>query len=72
MPYDPAKDFTYIGPMVKFPMFLTVSPSSGVKTVPELIAKAKAEPGNVTYSSAGIGNATHLAGALLGMPPAPR
>jgi tripartite-type tricarboxylate transporter receptor subunit TctC len=66
VPYDPAKDFTYIGPMVKFPMFLTVSHSSGVKTLPELIAKAKAEPGKVTYSSAGIGNATHLAGALLG------
>jgi tripartite-type tricarboxylate transporter receptor subunit TctC len=63
--YDPAKDFTYIGPMVKFPLFLAVSSASGVKTVPQLIAKAKAEPGKVTYSSAGIGNSTHLAGALL-------
>lgn len=66
VPYDPAKDFTYIGPMVKFPLFLAVAPSAGVKTLPELIAKAKAEPGRVTYSSAGIGNSTHLAGALLG------
>lgn len=40
--YDPAKDFTYIGPMVKFPLFLAVSTASGVKTLPELIAKAKA------------------------------
>ncbi|MDB5955883.1 tripartite tricarboxylate transporter substrate binding protein [Ramlibacter sp.] len=63
--YDPAKDFTYIGPMVKFPLFLAVAPNSGVKTVAQLIAKAKAEPGKVTYSSAGIGNSTHLAGALL-------
>ena len=65
VPYDPAKDFTYIGPMVKFPLFLAVSSSAGVKTLPELIAKAKAQPGHVTYSSAGIGNSTHLAGALL-------
>jgi tripartite-type tricarboxylate transporter receptor subunit TctC len=65
VPYDPAKDFTYLGPMVKFPLFLAISPSAGVKTLPELIAKAKANPGKVTYSSAGIGNSTHLAGALL-------
>jgi tripartite-type tricarboxylate transporter receptor subunit TctC len=65
VPYNPAKDFTYIGPMVKFPLFLAVSPAAGVKTLPELIAKAKAQPGKVTYSSAGIGNSTHLAGALL-------
>jgi tripartite-type tricarboxylate transporter receptor subunit TctC len=65
VPYDPAKDFTYIGPMVKFPLFLAVSSTAGVKTLPELIAKAKAAPGEVTYSSAGIGNSTHLAGALL-------
>jgi tripartite-type tricarboxylate transporter receptor subunit TctC len=63
--YDREKDFTYIGPMVKFPLFLAVSPSAGVKTLPELIAKAKADPKAVTYSSAGIGNSTHLAGALL-------
>lgn len=63
--YDPAKDFTYIGPMVKFPLFLAVSPKAGIKTLRELIAKAKADPGSVTYSSAGIGNSTHLAGALL-------
>jgi tripartite-type tricarboxylate transporter receptor subunit TctC len=65
MPYDAAKDFTYIGPMVKFPLFLAISPAAGVKTLPELIAKAKANPGKLTYSSAGIGNSTHLAGALL-------
>lgn len=63
--YDPAKDFTYIGPMVKFPLFLAVSPQSGVKSIGELIAKARSEPGRVTYSSAGVGNSTHLAGALL-------
>lgn len=63
--YDPAKDFTYIGPMVKFPLFIGVSHKAGVKTLQELVAKAKADPKAVTYSSAGIGNSTHLAGALL-------
>jgi tripartite-type tricarboxylate transporter receptor subunit TctC len=52
--------------MVRFPLFLAIAPAAGVKTLPELIAKAKAQPGKVTYSSAGIGNSTHLAGALLG------
>ena len=65
VPYDPAKDFTYISPMVKFPLFLAVSPQSGIKSIDELIAKARAEPGRVTYSSAGVGNSTHLAGVLL-------
>jgi tripartite-type tricarboxylate transporter receptor subunit TctC len=65
LPYDPAKDFTYLGSIVKFPLYLAVLPSSGIKSVADLVAKAKAEPGKVTYSSAGIGNSIHLAGALL-------
>ena len=65
LPYDPAKDFTYLGTIVKFPLYLAVLPSSGIKSVSDLVAKAKAEPGKVTYSSAGIGNSIHLAGALL-------
>lgn len=65
LPYDPAKDFTYLGSIVKFPLYLAVLPSSGIKSVSDLVAKAKAEPGKVTYSSAGIGNSIHLAGALL-------
>lgn len=62
--YD-IKDFTYIGPAVKIPLFLAVSPKSGIKSLQDLIAKAKANPNSVTYSSAGVGNSTHLAGALL-------
>ena len=65
LPYDSAKDFTYLGTIVKFPLFLAVLPSSGIKSVSDLVAKARAEPGKVTYSSAGIGNSIHLAGALL-------
>lgn len=65
LPYDPAKDFTYLGSIVKFPLYLAVLPSSGIKSVSDLVAKARAEPGKITYSSAGIGNSIHLAGALL-------
>jgi len=65
LPYDPAKDFTYLGTIVKFPLYLAVLPSSGIKSVSDLVAKARAEPGKITYSSAGIGNSIHLAGALL-------
>ena len=65
LPYDAAKDFTYLGSIVKFPLYLAVLPSSGIKSVSDLVAKAKAQPDKVSYSSAGIGNSIHLAGALL-------
>ena len=65
LPYDPVKDFTYIAPIVKFPFYLVVNPQSGIKSLDDLIAKAKADPGKISYSSPGIGNGTHLAGALL-------
>lgn len=65
LPYDPVKDFTYITPAVKFPFYLVATPQSGIKSLDDLIAKAKADPGKLSYSSPGIGNGTHLAGALL-------
>ena len=66
LPYDPVKDFTYISPAVKFPFYLVATPQSGIKSFEDLIAKAKADPGKISYSSPGVGNGTHLAGALLG------
>ena len=65
LPYDPAKDFTYLGSIVKFPLYLAVLPSSGIKSVSDLVERARAQPGKIMYSSAGIGNSIHLAGALL-------
>jgi tripartite-type tricarboxylate transporter receptor subunit TctC len=41
---------------------LIASPSSGFRTVEDLIAAAKAKPGSLTFASAGVGSATHLAG----------
>lgn len=65
LPYDPERNFTYLANMVKFPLFLCVSPALGVNNLQEFIAKAKAAPASLTYSSAGIGNSTHLAGEVL-------
>ncbi|GAA4338262.1 tripartite tricarboxylate transporter substrate binding protein [Pigmentiphaga soli] len=65
LPYDPAKDFTYLANMVKFPLFLCVGPQLGVKSLREFLARAKSGGRPLTYSSAGIGNSTHLAGEVL-------
>jgi tripartite-type tricarboxylate transporter receptor subunit TctC len=60
MPYDPVKDFTPIIRTVDVNYVLVVHPSLPVKTVPELIAYAKANPGKLSYGSAGSGSLPHL------------
>ena len=60
MPYDPLKDFTPIIRTVDVNYVLVVHPSLPVKTVPELIAYAKANPGKLSYGSAGSGSLPHL------------
>jgi tripartite-type tricarboxylate transporter receptor subunit TctC len=62
--YDTMKDFTHIANMVNFPLLLVSHPSLPVKNVKELVALAKARPGEVTYSHPGAGNSGHLAGEL--------
>jgi tripartite-type tricarboxylate transporter receptor subunit TctC len=57
--YDVAKDFVAIIPFGTLPNVTVVALSSGIKTLKELVAKAKA--GSVTYASAGVGSATHWA-----------
>jgi len=64
LPYDTLKDFTHIANMVNFPLLLVAHPSLPVKNVKELIALARAQPDQVTYSSPGAGNSGHLAGEL--------
>jgi tripartite-type tricarboxylate transporter receptor subunit TctC len=64
LPYDAVRDFVAIGRLVNFPLLLVAHPSVSAKSVPELIALAKAKPGALTYSSPGIGNGGHLAGEL--------
>ncbi len=64
LPHDTLRDFTQIANMVNFPLLLVSHPSLPVKNVKELVALARAQPGQVTYSSPGAGNSGHLAGEL--------
>jgi tripartite-type tricarboxylate transporter receptor subunit TctC len=67
LPFDSVKDFVAVGPLASSANILAAHPSVPVKSVPELIALAKAKPGQLTYGSAGNGTASHLAGELLNM-----
>ena len=62
--YDLAKDFVGIGPMTRSPFLLIAPPGGPDKTLPEWLARAKANPGILTYASAGNGSTTHLAAAM--------
>jgi tripartite-type tricarboxylate transporter receptor subunit TctC len=64
MPFDPIKDFTPIVHLMDAEGLLVVNPSVAATTVPELIALARAQPGKLSYASAGIGTTSHLAGEL--------
>ena len=60
LPYDPLKDFIPVAPLTSQPYVLVTGKSSGIHTVRELVAAAKAKPGNLKFGSAGIGTGTHL------------
>jgi tripartite-type tricarboxylate transporter receptor subunit TctC len=60
LPYDPVKDFKPIGMIGAAPYVLVVWPGLEAKTVPELVALAKAKPGVLNYGSAGIASLAHL------------
>ena len=60
VPYDPVADFSGITPLGNVPLVLVVAPSKGMKTLGELVAKAKAKPGEINYGAAGIGTPPHL------------
>jgi len=64
LPYDPARDFAAITLTASVPHFIVVHPSLPVKSVKELIALAKANPGKLTYPSAGSGSTPHIAGEM--------
>ena len=65
LPYDPDKDLDFVLLMAKAPNLAVVHPSLPVRSVKQLIALARARPGQVTFGSGGIGASTHLAGELL-------
>ncbi|MDG9967034.1 tripartite tricarboxylate transporter substrate binding protein [Achromobacter mucicolens] len=62
--YDGIQAFEFCSVVAVQPIMLVVNPSRGIKTVQALIARAKAEPGKLSYGSAGVGGATHLGAEL--------
>ena len=67
LPFDVRRDIASVSGLVVYPMVLVANPSVPAKTVAELIAHAKANPGKVTMASFGTGSASHLAGELFKM-----
>jgi len=62
LPYDTLKDFVQVVPIAGQPNVLVVAPTSGYKTVADLVADAKKKPGGLNFGSAGIGSGTHING----------
>ena len=60
LPYDVLNDLAGVAPLVNLPSVLIVPPSLGVKNVKDLVARAKAKPGEFNYGTAGVGSAAHI------------
>ena len=67
LPYDSVRDFAPVSQIASSPYILIVHPALPVKNVRELVALAKAKPGQLTYGSTGTGGSSHLMGVMLGM-----
>jgi tripartite-type tricarboxylate transporter receptor subunit TctC len=67
LPYDFIRDVEPIATFNQTPLVMEVNPSLPVRSVPEFIAYAKANPGKINMASGGIGNSTHVAGELFKM-----
>ncbi|HZN24267.1 MAG TPA: tripartite tricarboxylate transporter substrate binding protein [Burkholderiales bacterium] len=61
LPYDPRRDFEPVTQLTSGPQVIAVNPSVPARSIPELIALAKAKPGQLNYASGGAGTANHLA-----------
>jgi tripartite-type tricarboxylate transporter receptor subunit TctC len=60
LPYDPVKDFAYVGIITDGPYVLVANPKLGVSSVKELVALSKSKPGTLTYASYGVGSMAQL------------
>src|SRR5580698_6362483 len=65
LPVKLPRDFLPIGFIADQPMFFSVSPSSGITTLPQLIERAKKDPGAMSIAVSGVGRVTHLTGVLM-------
>jgi tripartite-type tricarboxylate transporter receptor subunit TctC len=67
LPYSAERDLVALAPVAATPHILIVGPDFPAKSVQELIARAKAAPGKLTFASSGVGNSDHLCGELFNM-----
>lgn len=65
LPFDPIRDFSPIATVARTPYLLVVHPSVPVQSAQDLVAYARAHPGEIAYASTGMGTAQHLAGEIL-------
>lgn len=65
IPYDPVRDFTPVAMIATTPVMLVVSAASPIRTVGELLAQARAQPGTLSYATAGSGTMQHIAAELM-------
>jgi tripartite-type tricarboxylate transporter receptor subunit TctC len=65
MPYDPLRDLAPISLMVTAAQYLAVNPATGIQSVADLVARAKAQPGKLSYASVAVGSASHLTMEML-------
>lgn len=64
LPYDPARDFTPVTPVITFPNILVVNPALPARSVKELVVIAKSNPAKLNFGTSGIGSTNHLTGEL--------
>lgn len=62
LPYDPVRDFGMVSLVSSYPLVISVAKDSPIKSLPDLLARAKAAPGRITYSMGSIGTTLHLLG----------
>src|SRR5947209_3938661 len=67
LPYSAERDLVALSPVAATPHILIVAPDFPAKNVQELIARAKAEPGKLSFASSGVGNSDHLCGELFNL-----
>ncbi|MCA0342020.1 MAG: tripartite tricarboxylate transporter substrate binding protein [Proteobacteria bacterium] len=65
MPFNPKTDFTPIARVASFAIAVAAHPSTGIRSIDDLVTRAKASPGKVTFASTGIGSPQHLAAVML-------
>lgn len=67
LPYDPVKDFTPVSQLTYYPNIVVAGAETGIKSISELIQKAKSNPGKYNFASTGVGATPHLAFSYLNM-----